>query len=65
MYGIHNQPDRPSEAADLLAGAVCIWCETSPKADTSHLCDDCRVQDTDGILRRPYQLHPVEVAPGS
>lgn len=65
MYGIHNQPDRLSQAADLLAGAVCIWCEAAAKADTSHLCDGCRVQDADGLLRRPGQLHSVEVAPGS
>jgi hypothetical protein len=59
MYGIHNQPDRLREAAELLDGTVCIWCETAPKADTSHLCDDCHVQDGDGILRRPYPLHAV------
>jgi hypothetical protein len=64
MYGAHNQPDRLSDAAELLAGGVCIWCETTPKADTSHLCDDCRVQDGDGILRRPCSLHTAEAGRG-
>jgi hypothetical protein len=64
MYGIHNQPDRLSQAAEMLAGTVCIWCETAAKADTSHLCDDCRVHDGDGILRRPCPLHTVEVVQG-
>jgi hypothetical protein len=59
MYGTHHQPDRMSQAEQLLAGAVCIWCEAAPKAETSHLCHGCRPQDVEGILRRPYQPHAV------
>jgi hypothetical protein len=59
MYGTHPQPDPEREAARLLEGALCIWCEGAPKADTSHLCETCRVQDTENVLRRPYQLRAV------
>jgi hypothetical protein len=63
MYGSYPQPDPCARAAGLLEGDVCIWCEAAPKADTSHLCETCRVQDPEGVLRRPYQLRDVGSKP--
>jgi hypothetical protein len=50
----------PLQAEALLSGDVCIWCESAPKAATSHLCGACLAQDPDGALRRPS---PLTVAP--
>jgi hypothetical protein len=44
-----------ADAARLIAGAVCVWCERRPKAVTSHLCDECRRDDPDGVLQRAFQ----------
>jgi hypothetical protein len=48
-----------SRAIDLVEGDVCVWCERRPKAATSHLCDECRRDDPDGLLGRAFQLQAV------
>jgi len=63
MYGTYPHPDGDSLAHRLLAGDVCIWCEEAPKAATSHLCEECRKQDPDGVLRRAVPLHAVAPRP--
>jgi hypothetical protein len=50
-----------AQAAALLEGEVCVWCETRAKATTSHLCDECREQDVTGVFSRSADL--VAVAP--
>jgi len=52
-----------AQAISLLDGDVCIWCEEAPKAATSHLCEECRKQDPDGVLRRAVPLHAVAPRP--
>ncbi len=49
-------------ALDLLDSGVCVWCESAPAALTSYLCDSCRTQDPDGMMRKPQR--PVEVRAG-
>ena len=46
-------------ALDLLDQGVCVWCETAPAATTSYLCESCRTQDPEGVMRKP--LHPAAV----
>jgi hypothetical protein len=62
MYGRHPQADGEQRAHRLLAGDACIWCEEAPKAATSHLCDECRKQDPDGVLARAYPLQAVRAS---
>ena len=50
------------EALDLLDSGVCVWCESKPAALTSYLCDSCRTQDPEGVMRKPFQ--PAEVRAG-
>jgi hypothetical protein len=38
------------EAALLLASGLCVWCESAPAAEGSHLCRACRLDDPDGVL---------------
>jgi hypothetical protein len=59
MYGTYPHADGEQRAHRLLAGEVCIWCEAAPKAVTSHLCEECRKQDPDGVFGRAYPLHAV------
>lgn len=47
------------DALDLLDSGVCVWCEQAPAALTSYLCDSCRAQDPDGVLRKPARLAEV------
>jgi len=54
-----TNPERPQHAFALLESDRCIWCEDEPKAATSHLCESCRVEDPDGLLRRPAVLAPA------
>ena len=59
---MHASPDARSlmsEALDLIEGDACIWCERRPKGGDSHLCDDCRRDDPDGMLRRAFQLQAL------
>jgi hypothetical protein len=54
-----STPISPTDAEALLAGDICIWCDDAPKAATSHLCEECRPQDTAGVLRRAHPLSAV------
>lgn len=40
------------QAAALLEGPDCVWCEINPKAARSHLCESCRTQAAAGALSR-------------
>jgi hypothetical protein len=51
-----TNPSQLQQAFDLLESDHCIWCEDAPKAATSHLCEGCRVEDPDGLLRRQAVL---------
>ena len=46
-------------AIDLLDAGVCVWCEEAPASLTSYLCDTCRTQDPDGVMRKPARLTEV------
>jgi hypothetical protein len=39
-----------AEATLLLEAGLCIWCESAPASEGSHLCRSCRVDDPDGVL---------------
>jgi hypothetical protein len=49
-------------ALDLLDQGVCVWCEAGPAGLSSYLCDSCRAQDPEGVMRKPAQR--VEVSAG-
>jgi hypothetical protein len=53
------------QAFELLESDRCIWCEDAPKAATSHLSARCRVEDPDGLLRRPADLQAAVSEPGA
>lgn len=38
------------EAMRLLESGRCIWCESAPASEGSHLCRSCRVDDPEGVL---------------
>jgi len=38
------------EAMRLVESGLCIWCESAPVSEGSHLCRSCRVDDPDGVL---------------
>jgi hypothetical protein len=38
------------EAVGLIESGLCVWCESAPASEGSHLCRSCRVQDPDGVL---------------
>jgi hypothetical protein len=61
MFAPHtpSTPISPTDAEALLAGDICVWCDDAPKAATSHLCDECRPQDTAGVLRRAFPLSAI------
>jgi hypothetical protein len=48
-----STPSMFREAALLLASGLCVWCESAPAAEGSHLCSDCRLEDPDGVLAPP------------
>ena len=54
-----TNPTQLQQAFDLLDSDHCIWCENAPKAATSHLCEGCRAEDPDGLLRRPATLTAI------
>jgi hypothetical protein len=41
------------EAVLLIASGLCVWCESAPASDGSHLCRACRVDDPEGALAAP------------
>ncbi len=41
------------EATLLLESGLCIWCESAPASEGSHLCRSCRADDPDGVLGPP------------
>jgi hypothetical protein len=43
-------------AIATLDSGLCVWCEHAPAAMTSYLCESCRTQDVDGLLRKPVSL---------
>ena len=46
-------------AIATLESGLCVWCEQAPAAMTSLLCDGCRRQDVDGLLRKPVSLRAL------
>jgi hypothetical protein len=38
------------EAMRLLDSGCCIWCESAPASQGSHLCWSCRADDPEGVL---------------
>jgi len=54
-----NEPRQLQHAFALLESDRCIWCEDAAKAATSHLCECCRMEDPDGLLRREAVLVPA------
>jgi hypothetical protein len=47
------------QAFAALDSDCCVWCEQAPAATTSYLCDGCRTQDVDGLLRKPVRLRAL------
>jgi hypothetical protein len=45
-----TDPSPFHEATLLLESGLCIWCESAPVSEGSHLCRSCRVEDPDGVL---------------
>ena len=59
---IDNDSDRHhtvQQAIAALDSGGCVWCEQAPAAATSYLCETCRTQDVDGLLRRPVRLRAL------
>jgi hypothetical protein len=48
-----STPSLFREAALLIASGLCIWCESAPASEGSHLCHACRVDDPGGVLAPP------------
>jgi hypothetical protein len=48
------------QAIASLDSGCCVWCELAPAAATSHLCETCRTQDIDGLLRKPVRLRLLD-----
>jgi hypothetical protein len=60
-----NHSDRHHRVQDAIAAldsGQCVWCEHKRAAMTSYLCDECRRQDPDGLLRKPVALRLLEDA---
>ena len=57
-----NHPHKVQAAIDALESGVCVWCDQAPAAVTSYLCDTCRIQDVDGLLRKPVRLRVLDSA---
>jgi hypothetical protein len=47
-------------AIATLESGQCVWCEHAPAAMTSYLCESCRTQDVDGLLRKPVSLRALD-----
>lgn len=47
-------------AIATLDSGLCVWCEQASAAMTSYLCDGCRTQDVDGLLRKPVSLRALD-----
>ena len=45
-----STPSLFHEAALLITSGLCVWCESAPASEGSHLCSACRVDDPDGVL---------------
>jgi hypothetical protein len=50
---------RVQAAIATLDSGLCVWCEHAPTAMTSYLCESCRTQDVDGLLRKPVSLRAL------
>ena len=48
-----STPSLFHEAALLISSGLCVWCESAPASEGSHLCRACRVDDPDGVLAPP------------
>ena len=48
------------QAIAALESGCCVWCEQAPAATTSYLCETCRTQDVDGLLRKPVRLRALD-----
>ncbi|HSD01780.1 MAG TPA: hypothetical protein VLB81_05390 [Gaiellales bacterium] len=48
-----TNPSTFHEATLLLESGLCIWCESAPASEGSHLCRSCRAADPDGVLAPP------------
>jgi hypothetical protein len=48
------------EAIASLDSGCCVWCERAAAAATSYLCETCRTQDVDGLLRKPVRLRVLD-----
>ena len=60
---IDNDSDRHhtvQQAIAALDSGGCVWCEQGPAAATSYLCETCRTQDVDGLLRKPVRLRALD-----
>ncbi len=57
-----NHPHNIQAAIDALDSGICVWCDQAPAAVTSYLCDACRTQDVDGLLRKPVRLRVLDGA---
>jgi len=44
------------EATLLLESGLCIWCESAPASEGSHVCRSCRADDPDGVLAPPAEV---------
>jgi len=44
------------EATLLLESGLCIWCESAPSSEGSHLCRSCQADDPDGVLAPPAEV---------
>jgi hypothetical protein len=51
-----SSPTPIREAMLLLESGLCIWCESAPASEGSHLCRSCRVDDPDGVLAASTQV---------
>jgi hypothetical protein len=51
---------RVQTAIATLDSGLCVWCEHTPAAMTSYLCESCRAQDGDGLLRKPVSLRALD-----
>jgi hypothetical protein len=48
-----STPSLFREAALLIASGLCVWCESAPASEGSHLCRACRIDDPGGVLAPP------------
>ncbi|MDX6548480.1 MAG: hypothetical protein QOG33_2030 [Gaiellales bacterium] len=55
-----NRHHKVHTAIATIDSGLCVWCEHAPAAMTSYLCESCRTQDVDGLLRRPVSLRALD-----